>query len=131
MRTLLVDFDTDPGRHFEAIRPIGVLLEREGGQGFESRYLEAVTESGDSGFDNYERTMAETQEFRDQWNTGESPGVTVKEYFTYLADNSYLGLRLRTLGMVEDAATLEQAFERYVVQAEPLPELDDEEFPQV
>lgn len=129
MRTILVDFDTEPGRNFDDVRPIGVLLERFEGAGFDSMYLESVTEEGDSGHDNYVRTMTETQEFRDRWDAGEDVGAPVSAYFTYLADNSYLGLRLRVLGKVDDGVTLQEAFDKYVVRAEPQVLQDDGEFP--
>lgn len=130
-KTILVDFDTEPGRDFERVRPIGVLLERSGRAGFDSQYLEAVTEEGDSGHDNWVRTMQAVEEFRLRWDHGDEfrGMVTVRELFTYLADNSYLGLRLRSLGDVDDGVSLAEVFERYVVQAEPLPILSDEEFP--
>lgn len=126
MRAILVDFDTEPGRAFEDVRPIGVLVEREGGSGFESLYLEAVTEEGDSGHDNYVRTMAQTQEFRDRWDLGEDVGAPVSTYFEYLAESGYLGLRLRTLGFLDDGVTLQEAFDQYVVRAEPLVASDRE-----
>jgi len=49
--------------------------------------------------------------------------------FTYLADNTYLGLRLHTVGLVEDGMTIDEAFSRFVVNREPLPALEDEELP--
>ena len=47
----------------------------------------------------------------------------------HLADQSYLGLRLRSLGDVDDGVTLQEAFELYVVQQEPLVAANDKEFP--
>lgn len=130
-KTILVDFDTEPGRSFDRVRPIGVLLERVGRAGFDTQYLEVVTEEGDSGHDNYVRTMEVTNEFSLRWDKGdELKGMaTVRELFTYLADQSYLGLRLRSLGDVDDGVTLQEAFELYVVQQEPLVAANDKEFP--
>jgi len=129
VRTILVDFDTDAGRDFNDIVPIGVLLERADGASFESLYTEAVTERGDSGFDNYVSTMEATSDFRDVWDSGgdSSQFPTVKDLFIYVADNSYLGLRFRAIGMVDDSATLQEVFDLYVVQQEPLPVISDEE----
>lgn len=131
-KTILVDFDTEPGREFDDLRPIGVLLESLDPIGFTSRYLAAVTEEQDSGHDNYLRTMSAVEELRTGWEVGEPEAVTaasVVEFFVWLADNSYLGLRFRTLGMVDEAVTLDEAFDLYVVQASPLRVLSDEEFP--
>lgn len=132
-RHVLIDFRTEGhlGREFDSIKPIGILMERADGRGFESRYLPEVTEDQDAGHDNYVRTMQATDEFRDAWNNGFPVAVTVGELFTYLADQSYLGTRFRSLGMVDDGVTIEDAYRRYVVGAEPLPVLDDEELPSV
>lgn len=132
MKAILVDFDTEPGRDFADVRPIGVLLERKPGEGFDSLYLQTVTDDeDDTGHDNYVRTMNATEAFREIWDKGldAEPIATVEELFTYLATNGYLGLRLRALGKVDDAVTLEEAFDLYVVQAKPLVEMSDEEFP--
>ncbi len=131
MKHIIVDFDTEGylGRDFDAVRPIGVLLERGEQAGFDSLYLESVTEEQDSGHDNYVRTMEATQTIRDIWDAGlEEPTVTVEQLFTRLADAGYLGLRLRSLGKVDDGVTLQEVFDQYVVQAEPLTVFDDEEF---
>ena len=131
-KTILVDFDTELFRTFEDQRPIGVLLERgDGKPGFESQYLQEVTDDEvDTGHDNYVRTMQVVDEFRTAWNSGGGVDISVSELFTYLADNSYLGLRLRSLGKVDDGVTLEEVFNLYVVGEAPLPVVDDEEFPQ-
>ena len=135
MRAVLVDFDTSgPRRGFDSVRPIGILLERVGSPGFDSMYLEGVTDGEDPGHDNYVRTMQAVELFREMWDKGEAPqGVTeateTRALLTYLADNSYLGVRLRSLGLVPDETTLGEAFETYVVRAEALPVSDDEEFP--
>ncbi len=134
-KTILVDFDTERSRDFEEIRPIGILLERGDRPGFDSQYLQSVTDDEDeTGHDNYVRTMEATELFRELWDKGDTlEGIggetSVAQLFTYLADNSYLGLRLRSLGMVDDAVTLQAAFEMYVVNGEPLPVMSDEEFP--
>lgn len=130
-KTILVDFDTSKGRDFEKQRPIGVLLERVGRPGFDSQYLESITEDSDDGHDNYVRTTQVVDEFRLRWDKGdELKGMTsVRQLFTYLADQSYLGLRLRSLGDVDDGVTLAEAFDLYVVQALPLVAANDEEFP--
>jgi len=130
-KTILVDFDTSQGRDFERQRPIGVLLQRVGRAGFDVQYLESITEDSEDGHDNYVRTMQAVEEFQLRWDKGdELPGMTtVRQLFTYLADQSYLGLRLRSLGDVDDAVTLAEAFELYVVQQEPLVLARDEEFP--
>lgn len=130
-KTILVDFDTELFRTFEDQRPIGVLLERGNGEpGFESQYLQTVTDDEEeTGHDNYVRTMQVVDEFRAAWNQGGTVDISVPELFTYLADNSYLGLRLRSLGKVDDGVTLEEAFDLYVVVESPLPVMDDEEFP--
>jgi hypothetical protein len=131
MKSILVDFDTEPGRYFEDIHPIGVLLERGSVPGFDTMYLPSVTDDADSGHDNYVRTMEQVAEFRQAWDKGEeTPGMTtVEKLFMYLATGGYLGLRLRTIGKVEDGVTLEEAFDLYVVQEKPLAAMRDEEFP--
>ena len=132
-KTILVDFDTESreGRDFEVIRPIGVLLEYGEAAGFESLYDFAVTDEQDSGHDNYVRTMQATEEQRAKWDQGEDPGVSVAELFTYIADQSYIGTRFRTVGIVDDSVTLTEAYERFVENQEPLPVIDDEELPRV
>jgi len=132
-RFVLVDFDTErrDGRDFEVVRPIGVLLERDT-EGFESLYLDEVTEGRDTGSDNYRRTMEAVDEFRTKWDTGQPVEITVGQLFTYLSVGSYLGLRYRTVGMLDDGVTIEEAFQTYVVDREPLPELrEGEELPQI
>lgn len=133
MKAIIVDFDTEVGREFEQARPIGVLLERLEPAGFESLYLESVTEDEDeTGHDNYVRMMEATADIRRAYDKGQpTPGlVTVEEMFTRLADGSYLGLRLRVLGKVDDGVSLEEAFEQYVTLGQPLVIRSDEEFPQ-
>lgn len=130
MKAILVDFDTEKGRDPTDNEPIGVLLERGERAGFDSFYTEAVTEEQDSGHDNYVRMMLAVESFRDAWDKGgDDPGVSVVELFTYLVDNSYLGLRFRTLGKVDDSVTIGEAYKRFVENGEPLPVLSDEEFP--
>ncbi len=130
-KTILIDFDTELFRTFEDQRPIGVLLERGNGDpGFDTQYLFTVTDDEDeTGHDNYMQTAQAVEEFRSAWDQGAPVEIRVADLFTYLADQSYLGLRLRTLSKVDDSVTLEEAFNLYVVGETPLPVLDDEEFP--
>lgn len=131
MKAILVDFDTEPGRDFEDVRPIGVLLERGALAGFDSLYLATVTQDeDDTGHDNYVRTMEAVAEWREMWDKGlpNTGKVTVSELFAYLAENGYLGLRLRSVGKVDDSVTLEEAFLKYVVSGEALEAIEDEEF---
>ena len=81
------------------------------------------------GHDNYIRTLEVVDPFRIIWDNGGDPGVSVAQLFTYLADQSYLGLRLRSLGKVDSDVSLDEVYERYVAQAEPLEPMSDEEFP--
>ncbi len=126
---ILIDFDTEGplSRNFDEVIPIGVLLE-DAVEGFVTKYLESVTEDQDSGHDNWVRTMSKVEgvveEYRKQGGTFEAARL-----FTYLADNSYLGLRLHSVGLVDDGMTIDEAFSRFVVKREPLPVLEDEELP--
>ncbi len=131
MKAIIVDFDTEVGREFEQARPIGILLERLELPGFDSLYLETVTDDeDDTGHDNYVRMMEAVADLRLAYDKGlPLEGLpTVEELFTRLADGSYLGLRLRVLGKIENDVTLEAAFEQYVTDATPLVIRSDEEF---
>lgn len=132
MKAIIVDFDTEIGREFEQARPIGVLLERDVLPGFDSLYLETVTnDEDDTGHDNYVRMMDAVADVRFAYDKGQplEGMVSVEEMFTRLADDSYLGVRLRTLGKVEDGVSLEEAFTQYVTLEQPLVIRSDEEFP--
>lgn len=126
---ILVDFDTEGplSRSFDEVTPIGVLLE-DAVEGFLVKYLESVTEEQDFGHDNWVRMMSKVEgvveEYRKQGGTFDAARL-----FTYLADNSYLGLRLHSVGLVEDGMTIDEAFSRFVVNQEPLPVIEDEELP--
>jgi len=126
---ILVDFDTESplARNFDEVIPIGVLLE-DAVEGFLTKYLESVTEEQDSGHDNWVRTMSKVEGVVEEYRKFGGPFDAVR-LFTYLADNTYLGLRLHAVGLVEDGMTIDEAFSRFVVNREPLPALEDEELP--
>lgn len=130
-RAILVDFDTEDAlsRSFDEVRPIGVLIEDEV-EGFVSRYLDLVTEDQGSGHDNWIRTMEAVTGQVEEWRK-RGVELNVPALFTYLADNTYLGLRLHTVGLIPDGMSTEEAFEAYVVNGQPLPLISDEELPDV
>lgn len=130
-KLILVDFNTEGAlsRNFDEVEPIGVLLEDEI-EGFRTLYSTAVTESQGPGHDNWIRTLAAVAAQLMGYQKRGEP-LDVPELFTYLADNSYLGLRLRAVGRVDDEMTIQEAFDRFVVNREPLPLLEDEELPSV
>lgn len=126
---ILIDFNTEDAlaRNFDHVTPIGVLLE-DATEGFLVKYLETVTEDQDIGHDNWVRTMTAVERYvEDYRKRGES--FDAVRFFTYLADNTYLGLRLHTVGLVENGMTIDEAFTKFVVNREPLPALEDEELP--
>ncbi len=126
---ILIDFNTEGplSRNFDEVIPIGVLLE-DAVEGFVTKYLESVTEEQDSGHDNWVRTMSKVEgvveEYRKQGGSFDAARL-----FTYLADNTYLGLRLHTVGLVDNGMTIDEAFTKFVENGEPLPALEDEELP--
>lgn len=131
-KAILIDFSTEHqlGTSIAGLVPIGVYLERAT-RGFDSLYLTSITEDSEAGHDNYVRTMEAVEEFRFEWDHFDrqlAKGVSVEELFVYISQQSYLGLRYRVIGKVEDSVTLEEAFTKYVVNQEPMTVLDDEEF---
>ena len=126
MAVIMGDFDTSGGRDFEALRPIGVWLTQADG-GISLRYRPEVEDGEDVGHDNYLRTLRSLEDPVDQWRAGKAlPDFA--ELLVRVSDSSYLGLTFRTIGIVDDAMSIDEAFERFVIAEEPLPpseELDD------
>lgn len=131
MKAVLVDFDTVVGRDFSRIHPIGLFLETPEG-GIEMRWR-TVFEDGEADSDNYLRTLKAVESWLEGWRSGSLPegAPTARQMLTYLADQSYLGTRYRSISMLEDDVSLEEAFKRFVVHEEPLPVVADAELSDV
>ncbi len=122
MRTILVDFLV-ADREIDDYEPIGCWLTSPDGSQCEVRYTEFVEEEP---LDEYLRTMG----FLEQWL--EAQRIEDVDWPTVLvraADNSYLGLKFRSIGHVEDDVEIDAAFVRYVVQGVRLDDRADEELP--
>lgn len=119
MATVLVDFDTHMGRDFEVQRPIGVWLTRADG-GIDLRYRPEVEDGEDPGNDNYLLTYQSLEEFVDGWRGGTmTPDFAA--LLEYLSETTYLGRCFRTFSEVPDEMTIDEAYERFVVNEEALP----------
>lgn len=125
-KAMLVDFDAEAGFNFDEMRRIGVVIE-DGSGGVSLRYRsEVIEDEADTGFLDYVRTLQRIEPFLEAWNRrAESQDWRV--IFTRLANESYLGLRFRVVSLVEDEVTVDDAYERYVVNGEDIPVVEDEE----
>ena len=124
MRVVMVDFDTSRGTDFGKVRPIGVFLASPDGKAVVLRYR---PEDEEEPSDNYFGTMTYVQPFLDEWRHGFP--VAWSQLLVRMEEQTYLGLRFRTVSLVPDEMTVEEAFERFVVKAEPLPVVDEKELP--
>lgn len=119
MTWVLVDFDTHMGRDFDAQVPIGVWVTRPDG-GVDLRYLTEVTEGDHPGFDNYLRTYQQLEEHLDAWRAGTAQ-PDFEELLQWVTETAYLGFKFSTLAEFDEEISLDEAFDRFVVNGEPLP----------
>ena len=118
----MVDFAT-PSVSMDSYYPIGVWLTSD--DGVELKYR---PEDEEEPSDNYSRTMGgKLGWLLDSWRGGEQ--VEWSASLVQQAGNDYLGLRFRTVSAVEDDATIESVYERFVLRGERLPEVELEELP--
>jgi hypothetical protein len=84
------------------------------------KYRSEVEDAEDDGHDNYLRTLRSLEEFVDQWRSGQGK-PDFPALLEYVTEVGYLGWTFRTVGVVDDPITISEAFERFVMDEEPLP----------
>lgn len=122
-RVVLVDFETNPEGDIELYRPIGVVLVSPDGRDVEVRYTD---EAADEPSDNYLRTTAYLQPHLDEWRHGQAD-FEWRDILVRMVEGAVLTLRFHTIATVPDEMTIDEAYERFVLQQEPLPDTSDEE----
>lgn len=130
-RVIVIDFVLGEGESgFTAAQPIGVILENDSG-GVDIRYRDEAIESDSSPVNEaYMSTMLYLERWLQAWRSGEAE-VDWEQVLTKLADSSYLSIRYRNISRVGDEMTIEDAYETFVVEGEPLPIVPDEELSDV
>lgn len=119
MSYVLVDFDTHLGRGFEVQRPIGVWVTLDP-FGVAFHYRTEVEEGEDPGYENYMRTFRALEGPLQAWRAGEE--IQFATWLEYVSETTYLGTAFRTFGFLEDPITIDEAFRRFVLDEEPLPD---------